>query len=149
MQNNFEEWFIKQHMFSHEQFDEWFQLIDNKYHAKIDSFDVTSYAFRLNFMHAVWNTRQSEIDQLKAQIIEQGQRFNDLSQKVKDLDHQLTQSDADRKDLKDRNNQAFSIVADIKVAGDEMKKYPRFIKTGEMLFNFMLALEMILKGAKQ
>lgn len=34
----------------------------------------------------LFDARQSEIDQLKAQLIDQGQRFNDQSQKVRDFE---------------------------------------------------------------
>lgn len=84
--SEFETWFIQQYFFDREQFDQFFKLKDGKYAPKVHTNEVYSIVLRLNFMLDAWNARQKEIDQLKAQLIDQGQRFNDQSQKVRSLE---------------------------------------------------------------
>lgn len=45
----------------------------------------TSFAHRL--AEKAWNHRQREVDELQKQLIDQGQRFNEQSQRIKDLEH--------------------------------------------------------------
>ncbi|KXZ72165.1 hypothetical protein [Acinetobacter venetianus] len=40
-----------------------------------------------SFGYAVWNHRQTEVDELQKQLIDKGQRFNEQVQHVKDLEH--------------------------------------------------------------
>lgn len=44
-------------------------------------------SFAHNLAEKAWNYRQTEVDELQKQLIDQGQRFNEQAQYIKDLEH--------------------------------------------------------------
>ena len=78
--NKFEQWFIQQFFFSEEQFNEFFQLENGKYIAKLQDQNVIAYTFRLNNLKLSWDAQQSKIEQLEKELA-QMKHINDEQNK--------------------------------------------------------------------
>lgn len=91
MTQSFDEWFDKE-------YSNYGNSYKKAYDEKHDIYGSQFVDERYDAYKAGAQSRQAEVDELKAQLILQGQRFNDQSQKVSDLgfDNKLMQKRIDR-----------------------------------------------------
>ena len=110
--------------------------------SKIDTLtlQVAEMKSRLNDAYtdgqsAMYTARQSKVDELQKQLIDQGQRFNEQSQRLRDLEH--------------KNGELRNRVAAVKTLIEEYKDPP----TEDKVFRYALSivdyeLEQTLKGTE-
>lgn len=89
-----------------------------------------------------WQHQQSKVDELTKQTIDQGQRFNEQSQRVKDLEHKNGEL---QKQVDDCINQAKEFIQSCKVDADIFEdKYQAKVAYGAEAV--VELLEQALKG---
>lgn len=96
-------------------------------------------SFDLDFGLCVYKHQQSKVDGLQKQLIDQGQRFNDQSQRVKDLEHKSGE-------LQKRVDASSKVLESIR---KEIKHGHLSDDESQTLSSYANDLEQALKGEKQ
>lgn len=99
-----------------------------------DADECVTYCCMLNTAYLSFKNQQSKADELQKQLIDQGQRFNEQSQRVKDLEHK-------NDELQKRVDQQGLIIAKVMSIASDLQKSWEMFEIGKKL-------EQALKGGE-
>lgn len=128
MKSEFEKYFKKNHADS-------FYSVDAALEMRGDDY----IDFHAADLWKLWRHQQSKVDELQKQLIDQGQRFNDQSQRVKDLEHKSGE-------LQKRVDASSKVLESIR---KEIKHGHLSDDESQTLSSYANDLEQALKGEKQ
>lgn len=114
------------------------EVFKDAYDYWIDDADIHRYEGAKGLAGQVWQHQQAKVEELQKQLIDQGQRFNEQAQVVKDLEHK-------NGELQKRVDKALQeIKGAARWINEDAIDDPDFIKGGAL--TALRRLEQALKG---